>query len=234
MLLSLAACSLLALVLDGSTPVCTQAAAARRAATPAMNVFDIDPTTYNPEKGGLSQTIANTLRSPRPEGSHSTGYRFMPLSTVSKDSAPALVCLAGFFPGLSTDDLLRPQPLPFPPPGTWNYHVLTGEACSSGVVCLPGSALLDSHPDTVGVVCASTALGIEFPDRSEHEVIALIDRGDVATLDRREFDNQAFYAFGDEEGRVQIRWIAEVPAGWRILGRLLYAQVTRPHDDDCH
>jgi hypothetical protein len=66
------------------------------------------------------------------------------------------------------------------------------------------------------------------------EVIALIDRGDVATLDRREFDNQAFYAFGDEEGRVQIRWIAEVPAGWRILGRLLYAQVTRPHDDDCH
>jgi hypothetical protein len=47
-MLSLAACSLHALVLDGSTPVCTQAAAARRASTPAMNVFDIDPTTYHP------------------------------------------------------------------------------------------------------------------------------------------------------------------------------------------
>lgn len=196
---------------------------------PAMSLLDYDPETYNPEKGGLSM-----LTSDRPEGSHSTGYRFMPLSTMPKGSAPVLVCLAGFFPGLSSDDLLRPQPLPFPPHGSWNYHVLTGEACSSGFVALPGSELLDRHPDTVGVVCASKSLGLEFPDGNEHEVLALIDRSDLATIDPAEFDSKTFYAFGDDTGRVHIRWMEAVPDGWRVLGRLLYTQmplIQRPGSD---
>ena len=80
-------------------------------------------------------------------------------------------------------------------------------------------------PDTVAVVCSGSSLGLEFPDGSEHEVLALVDRGDAATVDPSCFDNQAFYAMSDESNVVHIRWIDQVPAGWRILGRLLYTQM---------
>lgn len=213
------AASLCALVLDPMRLPTTSHAAAPLSPVLRM-VTEYDQSTYDPEKGGLS-----TITEGRPEGSHGTGYRFMPLSTMSKDASPALLCIAGLFPGLTADDLQRPQPLPFAPAGKWNYHVLTGDACSTGFVALPGSSLLDSHPDTVAVVCSGSSLGLEFPDGSVHEVLALIDRGDAATVDPSCFDNQAFYAMSDESNVVHIRWIDQVPAGWRILGRLLYTQM---------
>lgn len=40
-------------------------------------------------------------------------------------------------------------------------------------------------------------------------------------------DPRQFYAFGDERGAVQIRWVEALPTGWRVLGRLIYAQVCR-------
>ena len=177
---------------------------------------------YNPEKPGLAPQTGFV---DRPEGSHGTGFRFMPLSTMSKESSPVIVCIAGAFPGLTADQLLAPQPLPFAPAGKWNYHVLTGEAASNGFVAIPGSLLLDENPDTVAVVCNSRDLGLEFPDGNPHEVLALIHRSDVATVDMREFDDQSFYALSDEAGMVHIRWVPAVPPGWRILGRLLFAQM---------
>jgi len=165
------------------------------------------------------------LSGDRPEGSHSTGFRFMPMNTMAQGSSPVLVCIAGLYPGLSADDLLRPHALPFAPAGFWNYHVLTGEASSSGFVALPGNDLLDRHADTVAVVCGSRSLGIEFPDGNEHEVLALIDRSDIATMDPSAFDNKAFYAFGDEVGAVHIRWVEAVPVGWRVLGKMLFTQM---------
>ena len=180
-----------------------------------------DPENYDPEKAGLSTLDSSS----RPEGSHSTGYRFMPLSTVSKESSPVLICIAGLYPGLSGDDLMRPTPLPFAPPGQWNYHVLSGETCTTGFVALSGSDLLDRHPDTVAVVCSSSSLGLEFPDGNEHEVLALIDRSDIAVVDAAYFDPKTFYALADENNQLHIRWIEAVPAGWRVLGRLLFAQM---------
>lgn len=85
---------------------------------------------YSPETGGLS-----TLTSERPDGSHGTGYRFMPLSTMPKDSAPALLSIAGAYPGLTGAQLLAPTALPFAPAGRWNYHVLSGEVCSRTWTC---------------------------------------------------------------------------------------------------
>ena len=167
----------------------------------------------------------------RPDGAHGTGYRFMPLSAMSKDSSPVLMTLAGAYPGLTSAQLLAPQPLPFAEPGKWNYHMLTGDAMPGGFVALPGTSVLDERPNTVGVVCTSTSLGLEFPDNGEHEVLALIDRSDSATVDASAFDNKAFYALADEAGNVAIRWIQELPAGWTVLGKLLYAQmplVNRP------
>ena len=184
---------------------------------------------HNPEKAGLSD-----LSGSRAEGTHGTGYRFMATSTMPKgDSGPALLCIAGAYPGLTSDQLLAPSPLPFAPKGMWNYHVLTGDTCATGFVALPGSPLLDAHPDTVAVVCASGSLGIEFPDGNEHEVLALIDRSDIATTDQAAFDDKTVYAFADEKEVVHIRWVAAIPAGWRVLGRLLYAQmpvVKRPNE----
>jgi hypothetical protein len=181
----------------------------------------MDAATQDSEKTGLSD-LSDT---DRPEGSHGTGFRFMPLSTMPKDSAPALVCLAGMFPGLTADDLLRPYPLPVAPNGRWNYHVLNAEASASGFVALPGHWLLDTNPNTVGVVCTGKVLGLEFPDGKDHEVIALINRSDPATESLGAFDPNKFYAFADESGAVHIRWMDAVPEGWRVLGRLLYTQM---------
>lgn len=42
--------------------------------------------------------------------------------------------------------------------------------------------------------------------------------------DASEFDPRQFYAVADESGRVQIRWMDVLPAGWAVLGRLIYTQ----------
>lgn len=95
---------------------------------------------------------------------HGTGFRFMPLSAMTFTSSPVLMCIAGAYPGVTADQILSPQPLPFASPGKWNYHRLTGDAVPTGFVVLPGSELLDSHPDCVAVVSSSEALGLELPD----------------------------------------------------------------------
>lgn len=178
-----------------------------------------DPDTYDPEKPGLGQLAGN-----RPEGSHSTGFRFLPTNSMGRDSSPALLCIAGMYPGLSAEDVTRPEALPIPPQGKWNYYVLTGETCSN-FVTVPGSELLDSHPDTVAVVASSTSVGLDLPDGQEHEVLAMVDRSDPAINDPNWFDEKAFYVWEDDAGTVHIRWHDAVPSGWRILGRVLYVQM---------
>ena len=192
----------------------------------AQMQLQYDPSTYNPEVSGLNvQAAVGTMD--RPEGAHGTGYRFMPLETVPKDTAPAVVCIAGAFPGLTRDQLAAPQPMPFAPPGSWNYHMLTGDAAPGGFVAVPGNQLLDGSPNTVAVVCMSRSLGLEFPDGQEHEVLALIDRSDPATFDPDEFDKGSFYAVSDPAGIISIRWYDVIPEGHSICGRLLFTQM--PH-----
>jgi len=149
----------------------------------------------------------------------------MPMTTVAKDSSPAVVCIAGIYPGLTEAQLLAPTPVPFAPPGTWTYHMLAGDAAPGGFVAIPGSSLLDCHPDTVAIVSNGGAIGVEFADSNEHEVLVLVDRSDAATFDRSEFDKESFYVFADPEGTVHIRWHKELPADWRILGKVLYTQM---------
>lgn len=132
-----------------------------------------------------------------------------------------LVAIAGSFPGLTAAQLLAPQPLPLPAAGQWNYHRLVADALPTGFVAIPGTTLSEAHPNIVAVVCTGTSMGIEFADGSDHEVLALIDRDH----DPSEFSPNDFYAFADADDNVQIRWIKELPAGWRILGRLLYTQL---------
>lgn len=181
-----------------------------------------DPASYDPEQSGLGLAQKDDGR---PEGSHSTGYHFMPLATCAKDSSPVVLCIAGAYPGMTAEQLLAPNPLPFAPPGRWNYHVLTGDAAPGGFVALPGSQLLDDHPNAVAVVCTGVSLGLSFSDGNDHEVIAIIDRSDIATVDRAGFSSKDFYALADADGAVHIRWIQDLPAGWRVLGRLLYTQM---------
>jgi len=190
-----------------------------RASRPAVLVA-ASPAETNPqnfEKGGIG-----THGSERPEGSHGTGFRFMPLDSMSSESSPVLMCLAGAYPGLTAEQLLAPTPLPFAVPGKWTYHRLTGDAVPTGFVVLPGSALLDMNPNTVGVVCQSDSLGLELPDNKPHEVIALIERTPVAPAD---FDSKQFYAFADPQGTISIRWMNALPEGWSIVGRLVYTQL---------
>lgn len=201
----------------------------RRALSPQLQVNDYDSTTYNPEVSGLNIQAAED--SGRAEGLHGTGYRFMPTSTISKEHSPAVVLIAGIYPGVTGEQLAQPKPVPFAPSGRWNYHMLTPDAAPGGFVAVPGTAQLSSHPDTVAVVCMSSSLGLEFADAQEHEVLALIDRSDIATIDRAQFDSKTFYALVDPQGVVHIRWMNALPEDWRVAGRLLYSQmpfVTRP------
>ena len=87
----------------------------------------------------------------------------------------------------------------------------------TGFVVVPGEQKLHSSPNTVAVVCDAGALGIDMQE--QHEVLALIDRSDVAVSgDPLDLEDSAFYAFADESGAVTIRWVEALPAGWRVLG----------------
>ena len=194
----------------------------RRAASACMQISNYDEATYNPEVSGLNVQAQNKGM---PDGAHGTGFRFMPLATVSRESAAAVVCIAGAYPGITADQLKAPDPVPFAPPGSWNYHMLKPGASPGGFVAIPGSPLLDDNPDSVAVVCTSSSLGLEFPDNQEHEVLALINRGDVAVVDDSAMDERAFYALADPQGTLHIRWIDAIPEGWKIVGRLLFAQM---------
>ena len=44
----------------------------------------------------------------------------------------------------ATEQLMGPAPVPFSPPGAWNYHMLAGDSAPGGFVALQGSALLDA------------------------------------------------------------------------------------------
>jgi hypothetical protein len=190
-----------------------------------------DEKSYDPMVAGLAVAATVDNDNVRPEGSHSTGYRFMPTSSVERSVSSAILCIAGMYPGLTAAQLQSPSPLPFASAGQWNYHMLTGDAAPGGFVALPGTEQLERCPDTVAVVCSAKSLGLEFPDGQEHEVLALIDRSDAATTDPSAFDSQSFYALADPTDAVHIRWIDPVPADWKVLGRLLYTQmphVTRP------
>ena len=61
----------------------------------------------------------------------------------------------------------------------------------------------------------------------EHDILAIIDRSDPVVFDPSQHSPQEFYALADENGVVHIRWIEALPAGWRVVGRLIYAQM--PH-----
>jgi len=104
----------------------------------------------------------------------------LPRSSLTPLLAPAQLAIAGLYPGLTADELLAPQPLPFAEPGLWNYHRLTPDGVPGGFVALPGSELVIARPNTVAVVCSSMALGVEFQDQEDHECLALIDRSDEA------------------------------------------------------
>ena len=107
--------------------------------------------------------------------------------------------------------------VPPKPPG----ELADERAVPTGFVVVPGEQKLHSSPNTVAVVCDAGALGIDMQE--QHEVLALIDRSDVAVSgDPLDLEDSAFYAFADESGAVTIRWVEALPAGWRVLGKLLY------------
>ena len=164
-----------------------------------------------------------TATAEKPEGAHGSGFRFMPMVSMLPEPSPALLAIAGAYPGITADQLLTPSALPQPDQGRWNYHRLTGDAVPTGFVVLPGEQKLHASPNTVVVVCDAGSLGIDMQE--DHEVLALIDRSDDAVTDPLDVDPQAFYAFADEAGAVQIRWVEALPAGWRVLGRVLYTML---------
>eukprot|EP00316_Scyphosphaera_apsteinii_P016710 CAMPEP_0119302948 /NCGR_PEP_ID=MMETSP1333-20130426/4462_1 /TAXON_ID=418940 /ORGANISM="Scyphosphaera apsteinii, Strain RCC1455" /LENGTH=197 /DNA_ID=CAMNT_0007305475 /DNA_START=107 /DNA_END=700 /DNA_ORIENTATION=+ len=172
------------------------------------------------ERGGIG-----TLQTGRQDGLHGTGYHFMPMTAMPNEPSPALVAIAGAYPGLSAQQLLAPQPLPLPEQGRWNYHRLIADGLPGGFVAVPGSSLLVSSPNTVAVVCSSESLGIELADGAVYEVLALIDRSDPATTNPSAMSPKHFYAFSDTDEVVHIRWIEALPQGWRVLGKLLYTQI---------
>ena len=74
-------------------------------------------------------------------------------------------------------------------------------------------------------MCTCASLGLELADRQEHDILAIIDRSDESVFDATHMDSKSFYALADESGAVHIRWIDPLPANWRVVGKLLYAQM---------
>ena len=149
----------------------------------------------------------------------------MPIATCANEPSPAIVCIAGAYPGITADQLRAPSPLPFAEPGGWNYHMLQPGAAPGGFVAIPGSVLLEASPDSIAVICSSPALGLEFPDGQEHEVIAIVDRSDPATVDRNQYNSNKVYALADPQGFVHLRWLDPLPADWQVVGKIVFCQL---------
>ena len=50
----------------------------------------------------------------KPEGVHGSGFRFMPMVSMQPEPSPALLAIAGAYPGITADQLLSPSALPQP------------------------------------------------------------------------------------------------------------------------
>lgn len=145
-----------------------------------------------------------------------------------------LLAVAGAYPGLTAQQLLAPIAPPHPEPGKWNFHILTTEAAPGGYVALHDqeAQLSKEHPNVVVVVCTMSSLGFEPPEGIDHEILAVVDRDDIAVQVPQAFSPEFFYTFADTDGVVQIRTVDEIPAGWSIVGRVLFVRdFMRKHTD---
>mmetsp|Transcript_118049 Transcript_118049/g.220611 ORF Transcript_118049/g.220611 Transcript_118049/m.220611 type:complete len:308 (-) Transcript_118049:12-935(-) len=195
-------------------------AGVQRLQTPDLS--DYCEQLFDPDQAGMFSTAS--LRAE--PGKHGSDNRFLQVYTATKKSNAVILAVAGAYPGLRAEQLAAPTALPHAEPGKWNFHMLTGQAAPGGFVALVDDDcfLSQNHPNAVVVVCTQSSLGLKQSGGIDYEVLAVIDRSDLAVEVKEAYDSEEFYAFADPQGEVHIRWFSELPEGWRVLGRVLYVQ----------
>eukprot|EP00968_Pinguiococcus_pyrenoidosus_P009727 scaffold754_cov248-Pinguiococcus_pyrenoidosus.AAC.43 len=156
---------------------------------------------------------------PTQEGLHGTGSRFLPLQQMQgSDYLPRIVRICGTYPGLSVDELTAAEGVPPVENGNWVYDFMGEEASAMGVVAIPGCRAVNEAKDPVALIASAKSLGVQLLE--EAECVVVVDRQDV------EFDSRKFYAFSaPDSGLISICWRPQPPAGWPIVGRVVYVMV---------
>lgn len=168
----------------------------------------------------------------RKRGMHDTNGRFMSSVAMERGQTTIVVPIAGMYPGVTSEEVNAVKPLPFAPRGRWNYHLLDREAAPGGFVSLPWRSP-DDYANMVAIVTNGAAIGMTFADFVDHEVVVLIDRDDASVVDASQINSKRFYAIAGPDGKVSISWIEGLPAGSKILGRVVttFTPMVRPKED---
>jgi len=138
---------------------------------------------------------------------------------MDEDISPRIVQIAGVYPGITAPELNAPQSAPASPLGMWQFDFSDPDGPQMGTVALGPNNAIQLAEDPVVLVSQSAELNLSLSNNVEAEVLIAVDRAD------KEFDSQKFYAFAAPDGKVEVRWYDEVPAGYTILGKVVYITI---------
>mmetsp|Transcript_3901 Transcript_3901/g.5360 ORF Transcript_3901/g.5360 Transcript_3901/m.5360 type:complete len:236 (+) Transcript_3901:3-710(+) len=156
-------------------------------------------------------------------GLHGSGNKFLPVVQIQRgEHYPRIICVAGLYPGLTSEELNSPTSSEAAEPGMWQYDFsdITEEGSSySGTVAIPGSELTTSLIDPVIIVADSQRIGISLPGKKNAEVLMIVDRKE------NEFEAGKFFVWGKNNSEVIVRWFDEEPTDLKILGKVMMVHV---------
>lgn len=159
------------------------------------------------------------LRAAAEDGLHGSGFCFMPLLQLTNDDQwPRVLRVAGEYPGLTAKELAAPpSTVEAAAPGSWTFEFPDAYSSEFGMIAIPGYDLIRHSVDPVVVVAKSEALGL--PLVKEQEVLVVVDRDDV------EFDERAFFAYADADGRIVMRRFESQTSDFSIVGKIILIQL---------
>lgn len=180
------------------------------------------PTTPTPTS---SSSLATD--SAFPLGKHSSGNRFLSISSVdSEEYHPRVLLIAGSIPDLKTSDFLNIPPMLYNKPPTKGNLFLSRlpENYNGDFVTMPTFESLAKCGDPVAVlVPAEHISATKLPITPGDEVVLVVDR-DVSEL---EFSKSHFYAW-DVNGMIRVGWVDQFPSAdsnVKCVGRVMYGHL---------
>ena len=148
-------------------------------------------------------------------GKHGESFNYLPImSGLDQEHFPRIVPIAGVFPGLSLDELLKPHSNPAAPPGQWAYDFPGEQGLHIGSVAIPGSELITNALDPVAIIVKNTVLGVSAME--EVEMLVVVDRED------REFTTNSFFLFTrGVDQQLSIHWMDTLHPDFKIVGKIV-------------
>ena len=136
--------------------------------------------------------------------------------------SPLTPQIAGFYPGVTAEEIASPTSVPAAELGQWSYDFSDPDGPQLGTVAVESGPTVRECSDPVVIIAGNVELGVSLPKGGEEvELLVLVDRGEKG------FKERVFLVLDTEEG-VRIRAynaVAEMEPGAVILGRVIVVKI---------